>query len=364
MALRVFRSIDILREMWEFQSGYYHDMLPFLGLKLLPRPVWQYSLRTSSAAIDLDPPHALLSAWYEVYGVDRLSQLMRSLPYMREIVLADAIAFGFIPVLESLNLIESLAKCIDNGHLCLAAAYGHVAVMHFLNNCPFGWTPDVMDCAAAYGQLETVRWLHENRSEGCTVNAMHNAAHEGHLSVVEFLHFNRSEGCGAQAMDLAASNGHLHVVQWLHKNRTEGCTVEAMVWAAGNGHLDIVKWLHENRPETSFAPNAIVFAAEFGHLNVVKFLFEDHLDGHKEKPFLAYLAMNAAAKAGNDDIVWALWQETKAKRSNLLRQAKEAGHSDFIQWLRQVSVRQRASAMHNNQSIVPESSKMGMEDTA
>lgn len=26
------------------------------------------------------------------------------------------------------------------------------------------------------------------------------------------------------AMDLAAANGHLDVVKWLHENRTEGCT--------------------------------------------------------------------------------------------------------------------------------------------
>lgn len=27
-----------------------------------------------------------------------------------------------------------------------------------------------------------------------------------------------------KAMDLAAANGHLDVVKWLHENRTEGCT--------------------------------------------------------------------------------------------------------------------------------------------
>lgn len=37
-------------------------------------------------------------------------------------------------------------------------------------------------------------------------------------------------------MDGAAANGHLEVVRWLHNNRLEGCTTKAMEGAALNGH--------------------------------------------------------------------------------------------------------------------------------
>ncbi|KAI8925251.1 hypothetical protein BC831DRAFT_462006 [Entophlyctis helioformis] len=50
-------------------------------------------------------------------------------------------------------------------------------------------------------------------------------------------------------MDHAAENGHLHVVKWLHANRTEGCTTNAMDWAARSGHLHVVKWLLAHRTE-------------------------------------------------------------------------------------------------------------------
>ena len=54
------------------------------------------------------------------------------------------------------------------------------------------------------------------------------AAKYGHLEIVKWLHVNRTEGCTKNAMDLAAENGHLEVVKWLHENRTEGCT--NMLW--------------------------------------------------------------------------------------------------------------------------------------
>ncbi len=50
-----------------------------------------------------------------------------------------------------------------------------------------------------------------------------------------------------QIMDDAAIHGRLDVVKWLHENRTEGCTKVAMSMATINGHLDVIKWLHENR---------------------------------------------------------------------------------------------------------------------
>src|SRR5437016_230119 len=71
-----------------------------------------------------------------------------------------------------------------------------------------------------------------------TKYAMDFAASNGHLEVIKWLHQNRKEGCNDDAMDNAASNGHLDVVKWLHENRTEGCTTHAMDNAAENGHLE------------------------------------------------------------------------------------------------------------------------------
>ena len=44
-------------------------------------------------------------------------------------------------------------------------------------------------------------------------------------------------------MDLASSNGYLDIVKFLHENRTEGCTTWAMDWASLKGYLDVVEYL-------------------------------------------------------------------------------------------------------------------------
>ena len=97
------------------------------------------------------------------------------------------------------------------------------------------------DLASKYGWLSLIRERYLFLT--FTFIAMNLAARNGHLEVVKWLHQNRTEGCTTDAMDHAASNGHLDVVKWLHQNRKEGCTKDAMDWAAGNGHLEVVNFL-------------------------------------------------------------------------------------------------------------------------
>lgn len=98
-----------------------------------------------------------------------------------------------------------------------------------------------MIVAASKGHLEIVKWLHEHRSEGCTVLAMDMAASEDHLDIVQFLHENRSEGCTFRAMDCASS---VQVLEWLHEHRT-GCTVDATMDAVCGGNFEKLLFLYE-----------------------------------------------------------------------------------------------------------------------
>ena len=52
-----------------------------------------------------------------------------------------------------------------------------------------------------------------------------------------------------RAMSAATFIGDIEIVKWLHENHRDCCTTDAMNDAAIHGHLDIVKFLHENRTE-------------------------------------------------------------------------------------------------------------------
>ncbi len=49
------------------------------------------------------------------------------------------------------------------------------------------------------------------------------------LLIVKWLHYNRTEGCTTEAMDWAAYNGNMTGLEWLLLNRTEGCTTKQWI---------------------------------------------------------------------------------------------------------------------------------------
>jgi hypothetical protein len=152
------------------------------------------------------------------------------------------------------------------------ARKGGIEMLKWLqNNCPDAHgSTDAMDDAAANGKLEVVRFLHDNRTEGCTMGVMDQAAGNGHLDVVKWLHFNRTEGCTTGAMDYAAKYGHLTIVKFLHTHRAEGCTTAAMNEAH---NLEILQWLSNNRRD-GFTNGALFNAVKCGDLEMLMWLFK------------------------------------------------------------------------------------------
>nr|KAJ3413377.1 hypothetical protein HK105_002086 [Polyrhizophydium stewartii] len=195
----------------------------------------------------------------------------------------NAARCGSVEMLKYLNS-ERGGTSIVAEHARLAASYGHLELLQWLaaRMRNGNWSTRVMDSAVINGHLGCAKWLHENRTEGCTTAAMNGAAENGHLAVIEFLHANRTEGCTTAAMDNAAINDHLDCVKWLHENRTEGCTTKAMDLAAKNGHLAVVEFLHANRTE-GCTTEAMDSAAENGDLDVVEFLHANRTEGCTSK---------------------------------------------------------------------------------
>ena len=58
------------------------------------------------------------------------------------------------------------------------------------------------------------------------------ASQNGDLNILKFFHDNQKKGFTTRAMDFASAYGHLDIVKFLHENRKEGCTESAMNWAS------------------------------------------------------------------------------------------------------------------------------------
>lgn len=109
----------------------------------------------------------------------------------------------------------------------------------YVHHCKYNYKIDEeIVTALENGDLATIIAKH-NSGSAFNAHIMDRAAQLGYLDIVKFLHENRTEGCSNGAMDLAAEHGHIHVVKFLQENRTEGCTEYAIV----NGNLEIVEYL-------------------------------------------------------------------------------------------------------------------------
>ena len=111
--------------------------------------------------------------------------------------------------------------------------------------------PDVMDMGSIYNHIEIVKYL-SGKGASCSRGGFDHAARYGNLQVVKWLHENRpqdsSKYCSV-ALAYAAKRGHFEVVEYLVKNVIGIKYInEAISNAVGKGHLSIAKYLRELLP--------------------------------------------------------------------------------------------------------------------
>jgi ArsR family metal-binding transcriptional regulator len=240
----------------------------------------------------------------------------------------------YIQLLESLKLLDTADYIRLITQTC--PQHGYLDVLKYLHatqsDLPDGaWSTVVMDTAAAYGHVAMVRFLHENRKEGCTTEALDRAAAKNHIDMVQYLHEIRSNfvhcfrgsramdlaaqagnldiviylhekgySCTTAAIDSAASNGFIEVVKFLNENRSEGCTTNAMDTASAHGHFDVVKYLHEQSCQSGkdvrCTTNAMDLAAQGGHMGIVRFLHENRNEGCSVSPLVVEAAQGPGGK--------------------------------------------------------------------
>ncbi|RLN91825.1 hypothetical protein BBJ28_00005519 [Nothophytophthora sp. Chile5] len=147
---------------------------------------------------------------------------------------------------------------------------------------------DVVGCAAAKGDLETLRWLLESYlPHEFLTKAVAEAASGGHLHVLEWLWANHHMRglCGSTEMGRATRNKHSAVVKWLQNHvalRPESAH-RAMISAVCCGDLATLQWVNE-RFDVDMN-RALHLAARLGQWGVARWIVEKcELEAHSEVP--------------------------------------------------------------------------------
>ena len=123
---------------------------------------------------------------------------------------------------------ESMMTAAMNGNIKLAKFfYSKLDTVQGINgrNC--------INMAVKSGNLESVVFLHElNLENSATKRAIDDAANNGYLDIVKFLIENRDEGCSFDAIDRSCLYNHLDVVKYFTEYTNVECSTKAMNWAA------------------------------------------------------------------------------------------------------------------------------------
>jgi hypothetical protein len=261
-----------------------------------------------------------LNARYSIVTRGDMFHLMKQSCNMEKVKILDEMI-----TLKRKKRLPYTARVMDN------AVYD-IEIVKFLHSLGCKCTVSAMNNAAKIGCLETLQWLHENRTEGCTKRAMDKAALNGHLDVIIYLHQNRTEGCTDQAMDNAARNGHLKVLEWLHVNKTEGCSKFAIGEVIRSNHVETAQWLHKNRKEVpqSGHEGELRCAINNNNLELVKWVLEIRYNSYLS-------ALYISIELGKLDIVKWLLQNSHHSFTRIspdvIRKAIKNGHNDIIQWI-------------------------------
>lgn len=143
-----------------------------------------------------------------------------------------------------------------------------------------------LSSAARGGQLDLMKWLHNDLNYPWDGTACTQAAANGHLHVLEWLyhetrpyslaHTHSDPGRQPWPADMisrAARGGHMHVLAWINDTIGQlGSMARAGYCdeAARIGRLDILRYAHVHR--VTITPDAASYAANMGHVHILEWM--------------------------------------------------------------------------------------------
>jgi len=159
-----------------------------------------------------------------------------------------------------------------------AAEYGELDILKYIHeNGGSCWNKQVSRSAIENGHVHVLKYIHEKGGPVSeSIVNLSDVAKNGHLNVIIYFRdtglFPLSKIKIGTINYNAACNGHIHILQYLHENNNLW-SESASRGAAFGGHLKILKYLQAN--EYPWAEDVCTHAAKNGQLDVVKYLCEE-----------------------------------------------------------------------------------------
>jgi len=230
-------------------------------------------------------------------------------------------ALLFICTVGQPDLSNNMAR-----YVCpVAAECGH---LHILKR--FMKTGTTRDCLRSYELMSILNW----------------AAYGGHKRVIEWMietHANELKYPQYSTLASAARGGQLDLMKWLHNDLNYCWDGTACTQAAANGHLHVLEWLyHEARPNTlahthsdpgrqPWPADMISRAARGGHLHVLVWL-NDTFARFMSRAIEG--ACDEAARFGYLDILKYAHDQGVTITSDAASHAANMGHVHVLEWMR------------------------------
>lgn len=227
---------------------------------------------------------------------DKIKKLIENSKYFDGLLnIDDVYKVGNVSTIKL--LLNDINYIIENISFISAINYGHLAVVKLLHrydiDIKMGGNSPIL-CACSRGNLEIVKYLHENGAYIHDNLVLDYATNSNSLPIIKYLHNSGIEisvnGYRYCILITAVSKGYIDIVEYLHKN---GVNIRidddlALQIAAKYGHIEIVKYLHVNGCSVSSGNNsAITWAANRGHYEIVKYLHKNGADIRTNDAYIA-----------------------------------------------------------------------------
>ena len=149
--------------------------------------------------------------------------------------------------LELLKWIREEKKCEwDYRTINAAVDQGNLEMVKYCvaNECPID--AGTCACAALEGQLECLKYLHEEVKAPWDSLTARWAALNGHLHILEYLVERKFDKYSGFECQFAAEKGHLDCLKYLHETAKAPWDEDAVIYAHNNNQTECLKYLLDN----------------------------------------------------------------------------------------------------------------------